>query len=105
MGKSKKGFCLPCRVYDHSGISHKRRSPLFNKKSEVEPKYVVVFPVSNINSRYMNIIIEKNIEEFCLKYQTGLNIMVDAIQNIKLQLHGYDTQLAVVKMFEHIERK
>ena len=78
-GKRKKGLFTLQGVRSFS-ISHKRRSPLLTKKSEVEPKYVVVFPVPNINSRYMNIIIEKNIEEFCLKYQTGLNIMVDAIK-------------------------
>lgn len=103
--RAKKGFVYPagCTIIQVSAT--KGEVHYLTKKSEVEPKYVVVFPVSNINSRYMNIIIEKNIEEFCLKYQTGLNIMVDAIQNIKMQLHGYDTQLAVVKMFEHIERK
>lgn len=103
--RAKKGFVYPagCTIIQISAT--KGQVHYLTSKSEVDPKYVVVLPVSNINSRYMNIIIQKNIEEFCLKYQTGLNIVTDEIGKIKLQLHDYETQLAVAKMFEYIERK
>lgn len=103
--RAKKGFVYPagCTIIQISAT--KGQVHYLTSKSEVGPQYVVVLPVSNIHSRYMNIIIQKNIEEFCSKYQTGLNIVADEIGKIKLQLHDYETQLAVVKVFEYIESK
>ncbi|OLS02244.1 hypothetical protein [Tissierella creatinophila] len=69
----------------------------------VEGKYAVVIPDKNINKRYFNIVVNKNIKRFFMKYQSGLNIQIKDIGEIVIELHERDIQDTIAAHFEAIE--
>lgn len=72
---------------------------------EVEGKYVVVTPNKDINPRYLNIVIKRNIKHFLSKYQAGMNIQMDDIKRIPIQLHDRKTQDMIAKHIEIMEQE
>lgn len=62
------------------------------EEGEVDKKYAVVIPNKNINSKYLNIVIKRNIQHFISKYQAGLNIQINDLKHIDIQLHNRETQ-------------
>ena len=73
------------------------------KPSEVESKYAVITANEGINARYLNIVINKNIDHFISKYRSGLNIQIDDLKHMDIQLHNKETQDVVVMYTEKIE--
>lgn len=72
---------------------------------EVERKYAVATPNKEINPKYFNIVVKRNIEHFRSKYQAGMNIQINDIKNIPIQLHDRKTQDAIAEYVEAIERE
>lgn len=70
---------------------------------EVDRKYVVVIPHKDINYKYFNIVVKRNIDCFISKYQAGINIQVDDIKHIDIQLHNRDTQDMIASYVESLE--
>ena len=73
------------------------------KPSEVESKYAVITANEGINARYLNIVINKNIDHFISKYRSGLNIQIDDLKHLDVQIHNKETQRALVTYIERIE--
>lgn len=76
-----------------------------NEPGSVESKYAVIFPPEGMNSKYLFIVIEKNIHEFLARYKSGLNFQLKDIGRFPLQIHNLETQQAIVMMYERIEEQ
>lgn len=70
---------------------------------EVERKYAVVTPNKEINTKYFNIVVKRNIDRFISKYQAGMNIQIDDVKHIDIQLHNRDTQDMIASHIEMLE--
>lgn len=68
-------------------------------------KNVAIIPQAGINSKYFNIMILRNIDRFRAKYQTGINIQEHEIGKLPIQIANPDTQQAIVKLWEFMERE
>ncbi len=74
------------------------------KVTEVtEGKYAIVMPDKEINPKYFNIVVEKNIEHFRAKYQAGLNIQIKDIGKMIIELHDREAQDIIASHIEMIE--
>ena len=74
-----------------------------DKPSKLNAKYVAIIPQAGINSKYFNIVLQKNIHQFMSKYATGLNIKAKEVGNFPIQLHNNETQEAIVKFVQFCE--
>ena len=75
------------------------------KPSKVESKYAVITANEGVNARYLNIVINKNVDHFISKYRAGLNIQIDDLKHMDIQLHDKETQDVVVMYIEKIENE
>lgn len=75
------------------------------KDGEVDRKYAVVIPNKEINPKYFNIVVKRNIEHFRSKYQAGMNIQIDDIKHIDIQLHNRETQDMIASHLETLEQE
>ena len=50
-------------------------------------KYAIIIPKIKLNPRYLYLIICREMEEFCQVYQTGINIQLDELDNLKIDYH------------------
>lgn len=73
--------------------------------SEVHTKEVVIIPQAGIYPKYFNIVLQKNIDQFMAKYATGINIQEREVGNFPIELHDYETQVAIAQMMGFIDRK
>lgn len=73
--------------------------------SEVATKDVAIIPSAGINPRYFNIVLHKNIDEFIRKYTTGINIKENEVGKFPIQLHNIETQKAIVRIFDFMDRE
>lgn len=72
---------------------------------QVEGKYVVVIPNNDINSRYFNIVVKRNIEHFRSKYQAGMNLQQNDIKHVPIQLHNRKTQDMIAEHVKLMEQE
>lgn len=75
------------------------------EKEKVGKKYAVVIPNKDVNSKYLNIVIKRNIHHFISKYKAGLNIQINDLKHIDIQLHNKDTQDMIADHIETIEEE
>lgn len=75
------------------------------KDGEVDRKYAVAIPNKEINPKYFNIVVKRNIEHFRSKYQAGMNIQIDDIKHIDIQLHNRETQDMIASHLETLEQE
>lgn len=103
--RSKEGKIYPkgCTLIQVSAT--KGEVGYLNKKGEVEGKYAVVEPNKNINPKYLNIVIERNIGHFLSKYQAGLNIQIDDLKHLDIELHNKPTQDMIADHVTIMERE
>ncbi len=72
---------------------------------KVDRKYAVVIPNKDINPKYLNIVIKRNIDSFIAKYRAGLNIQMNDLKHLNIQLHNRETQNMIAKHVETLERE
>lgn len=75
------------------------------ENGEVDRKYAVILPNKNINPKYLNIVIKRNIQRFISKYQAGLNIQINDLKHIDIQLHNKATQDMIAEHVETMEQE
>ncbi|PVY82088.1 restriction endonuclease subunit S [Convivina intestini] len=75
------------------------------KPSEVEPKYVAIVPIAGVNPMYLNVVLQKNIQQFMHVFKAGINIQFDELANFKVQLHNVETQVAIAELFSNLDEK
>lgn len=102
-GRAKKGYVYPRGTSTLQISATKGQVGYLDAPGEVKSKYVVIIPQSGINPRYFNIVLQKNIKHFMMKYKTGLNIKEKEVGRFPIELHNYETQEAVAKMFDFID--
>lgn len=62
--------------------------------SEVDGKFAVVIPDKKINAKYLNIMVNRNIERFLSQYQSGLNIQIADLKHMEIELHEKQDEIA-----------
>nr|WP_276530760.1 restriction endonuclease subunit S [Convivina intestini] len=73
--------------------------------SEVATKDVAIIPIAGVNPRYLNIVLQKNIQQFMNVFATGINIQFDELANFQVQLHNSETQAAIAQLFSNLDDK
>lgn len=75
------------------------------KPGEVKSKDVAILPCSAINPKYLNLVLQKNVDEFMYKYQNGLNVKEKDVGKYPIQLHNMETQELVVFIYNIIDQE
>lgn len=76
----------------------------FLKQSrEVEAKNVVIIPIAGVDHYYLNVVLQKNVADFCRVFQSGLNIKFEELNNFKIELHNYETQQAIASAVRQLD--
>lgn len=70
---------------------------------EVEAKDVVIIPIAGVDHYYLNIVLQKNVDDFCRVFQSGLNIKFEELNNFKIELHNFETQQAIARVFRQLD--
>lgn len=73
------------------------------KDSEVDGKFAVVVPNKKINPKYLNIMVNRNVERFLSQYQSGLNIQIADLKHMEIEIHEKQDEIA--RNIEIIERE
>ncbi|MGF7002421.1 hypothetical protein M2149_000797 [Lachnospiraceae bacterium PFB1-21] len=102
--RAKKGTIYPSGTSTIQISATKGQCGYLEAPGEVHTKEVAIIPQEGINPKYLNIVIQKNMDEFLERYMTGLNIKESEIGNFPIQLHNRKTQDAVVMLVEKIEK-
>lgn len=103
--RAKKGKVYPAGTSTIQVSATRGQVGYLNKSGEIYTKNVAIIPQAGINPRYFNIVMQKNIAEFILKYAAGINIQEKEVGNFPIQLHNKETQDAIVKLFDHAEEQ
>ena len=103
--RSKEGKAYPkgCSLIQISATNGE--VGYLEKEGEVDKKYAVVIPNKDINPKYLNIVIKRNIQHFISKYQAGLNIQINGLKHINIQLHNRETQNMIAEHVETMEQE
>lgn len=72
---------------------------------KVESKYVAIFPCSAINPKYLNLVLQRNVDEFLYKYLNGLNVKEKDVGKYPIQIHNKETQEAIVFLYNLIDQE
>lgn len=104
-GRAKQGHIYPRGASTLQISATRGQLNYLEVPQEVHSKEVVVIPQAGINSRYFNIVMQKNIDRFLKRYATGINIQEREVGNFPIELHNQDTQEAIVKMFDIADRE
>lgn len=98
--RSKKGKTYPKGSVLIQVSASKGETVLLSTDGEVDAKYAVIQSNIDVEPIFFHQAIEKNIDEFCAKYQTGLNIQVDTLKNIEVDILHIKTQRIIAKFIE-----
>lgn len=102
-GRAKEGFVYPRGTSTLQISATKGQIDYLEVPREVHTKEVAIIPQSGINPKYFNIVMQKNVEQFLLKYKTGLNIQEKEVGNFPIELHNPETQEAISKIFDFLD--
>lgn len=76
------------------------------KDSEVDGRFAVVVPNEKINPKYLNIMVNRNIERFLSRYQSGLNIQIADLRHMEIEIHEKQDEIARnIEIIENEEEK
>lgn len=70
----------------------------------IEPHYVAVIPIDEVEPYYLFIVITKEMPSFCSKHQTGLNIQADAFKHMTIDVHDKDGQSYLATAYRLLEQ-
>ncbi|MBB1063623.1 restriction endonuclease subunit S [Limosilactobacillus fastidiosus] len=104
-GRAKKHHTYPAGTSTLQISATRGQLGYLYEPSEVATKDVAIIPSAGINSRYFNIVLHKNIDEFMRKYATGINIKENEVGKFPIQLHNIETQKAIVRIFDFMDRE
>lgn len=77
-----------------------------DKEGEIESKYAVVEPKTNINKRYLFTSIEKSFPQFYHKYITDINLQIESLNFLEVCIHNnLETQEYISKVAELNEKE
>lgn len=103
--RAKRGKIYPKGTSTFQISATRGQIGYLEKPGEVESKYVAIFPCAGINPRYLNIVLQKNVDEFLYKYQNGLNVKEKDVGKYPIQVHNKETQEVVVFLFNVIDQE
>lgn len=97
-GKTYPAGCSTLQVSATKGLIEYLHGP-----REVEDKFVVITPNSDIVPFYFNVVLKKNIDEFLYAYKSGLNIQFSDVGHFPIELHNHETQEQIAKMVAQMD--
>lgn len=72
---------------------------------EIETRYAVVQPHTNVNPIYLFAIIEREYPRFKAKYMTTINLQFGELKHLNVDYHpNKETQDKIAKMLDHVEK-
>lgn len=104
-GRAKQDHLYPAGTSTLQISATRGQIAYLDRAGYIETKHVAIIPIAGINPKYFNFVLQKNIDEFMHKYATGLNIQEQEVGNFPIQVHGPETQKAVVMMLKRIDDK
>lgn len=104
-GRAKKGHVYPRGASTLQISATNGQVEYLEEPREVEEKYVVIIPSAGIHPKYFNVVLQKNIGHFIAKYKAGLNIQEKDVGRFPIELHNFETQEAIVDMFNIMEQE
>lgn len=80
---------------------------LLQEPSEVETKFAVIQPTDeSVFPSYLYFVLEMVIPRFLARYQTTINIQVDAFKHLEFELHDDpETQREIVEVFAKLDER
>ena len=103
--RAKRGHIYPAGTSTIQISATRGQVGYLTEPGGVATKNVAVIPQAGINPKYFNIMILRNIDRFRAKYQTGINIQEHEIGKLPIQIANTETQQAIVKLWEFMERE
>ena len=77
-----------------------------DKEGEIESKYAVVQPKTNINKRYLFTSIEKSFPKFYHKFITDINLQIESLNFLQVCIHNsLETQEYIANVAELNEKE
>ena len=101
--RAKKGKVYPVGTSTIQISATRGQIGYLTEPRDIETKHVAIVPQAGINPKYLNIVMQKNVEEFIYKYGSGLNIQEKDVGKFPIQLHNSETQDAIAKAFGYTE--
>lgn len=101
----KKGIVYKANTIFIQVSASKGQTIIIDNDMEMGTQYVSVIPKIDINAKYLKISIDNEMEQFLQKYQTGLNIQVDAFKHIYIYIHDKETQEYIVNSLMAINQE
>lgn len=101
--RSRKGKQYPagCTLIQLSA-THGQTIYLKNQCA-VEDKYAVINPKIDVLHKYLYYEIERQMPDFCKRYQTGLNIVPEQLANLYVEIPDIKKQIQIVSLLDQIE--
>lgn len=102
-GRAKAGHIYPRGTSTFQISATKGQVGYLDRPGTVEVKDAVIIPQAGINPEYFNIVLQKNVAQFMQRYATGLNVQESELANFPIDIHGKETQDAVVDIMRQAE--
>lgn len=103
--RAKKGKVYPKGTSTFQISATRGQVGYLEAPGKVESKYVAIFPCSAINPKYLNLVLQRNVDEFMYKYLNGLNVKEKDVGKYPIQLHNKETQDVIVLLFNIIDQE
>lgn len=104
-GRAKKGHVYPAGTSTLQIAATSGQIGYLDEPGKVAVKYVVIIPSAGINSKYFNVVLHKNIDEFLHKYKADINIQEQDVGLFPIQLHNQETQKAIASIFNYFDHE